>query len=91
MGNHHMETSHNKAWKCGHLHMYLLWFRLTGNMGDILQNHESLTHAWASTELNGAQPPFTQVHLHRKTWKYGSGNWENGHRDGSQTIEESYM
>ena len=74
MENHHMETSHSKAWKCGHLHMYLFSFILMENMRDILQSHESFIHAWASTELNGAQPPFTLVCLHRKTCKYGSGN-----------------
>ena len=69
-----METSHNKAWKYGHIHSYFLLFIPTYNIRDILHIHESFTHAWESTELNGAQPPFTQVHLHRKTWKYGSGN-----------------
>ena len=74
MGNHHMETSHNKDLKCGHFHMYLFLFQIIDNMGDILQIHESFTYDLASMELNGVQPPFTQVHLHRKTWKYGSGN-----------------
>ena len=74
MGNQHMETSHNKAWKCEHLHMYFLLFQLKKNIKDILKIHESLTHGWASTELNGAQPPFTQVRNHRKIWKYVSGD-----------------
>ena len=69
-----METSHKKAWKCGHLHMYLFQFRLIEDMREILQIHESFTHSWESIELNGVQQPFTQVCLHGKTWKYRSRN-----------------
>ena len=89
--NHHMESSHKKACKCGNLHMYFFWFKLKKDMRDMLQSHESFIHAWASTKLNGEQPPVTQVHLHRKTWKYGSGNWENGRRDRSWTEQDSFM
>ena len=47
-----METSHNKAWKCGNLHMYFFWFRLTEDMRDILPIREYFTHYLASIELN---------------------------------------
>ena len=60
-------------------------------MGDILQSHESFTHTWASTELNGEQTPFTQVCLHGKTWKSRSRNRENGRKDGSQTEAYSHV
>ena len=56
MENQHMETSHNKAWKCGNLHMYLFWIRLRDWMGYIFQSHKSFTHALESTILNKAQP-----------------------------------
>ena len=32
----------------------------------ILQSHTSYIISWASTKLNGAQPPFTLVRLHKK-------------------------
>ena len=69
-----METSDNKAWKCGHLHLYFFLFRITKDMSDILHSHDSFTHAFESTKINGAQPPFTQERLHGKTWKSRSRN-----------------
>ena len=45
----------------------------------ILHIHKSYIISWKSTKLNGAQPPFTLVCLHRKNmeiWKWKLREWE---------------
>ena len=64
-----METSQTIAWKCVHFAYVFMLIRLTDGMGNTLQRQTSFTHAWASTELNRAQAPFTLVRHHMKTWE----------------------